>query len=99
MTGHFKGGLYGLPAVPEWYKSVIRAWTSARSPLPGLYLTGADTSSLGIVGALMGGVATLSWLPDGLTTPGLFREAARRKQTRPAPAQKVLSAGSASVSS
>jgi phytoene dehydrogenase-like protein len=93
MTGHWEGGIYGLPAVAERYRPQNRAWTRARSPVPGLYLTGADTSSLGIVGALMGGVATLSWLPGGFWTPGLFREAARQKRARVSPARQVLSAG------
>ncbi len=95
MTGHVRGGIYGLPAVAERYQPRNRAWSSARTPLPGLYLTGADTSSLGIVGALMGGVTTLSWLPGGLSTPAIFREAAKRQKAAQAgPAPAVLPAGS-----
>ncbi len=93
MTGHWKGALYGLPAVTERYRPENRVWMSPRSPLPGLYLTGADTSSMGIVGALMGGVATLSWLPSGLSTPSVFREASRQKQSPRHAPPRALSAG------
>jgi phytoene dehydrogenase-like protein len=95
MTGHWLGGIYGLPAVPERFRPENRPWTSARSPLPGLYLTGADTSSLGIVGALMGGVTTLSWLPGGIPTPLLFWEASRRKPPRPTPVADVAQSAAA----
>ncbi|MCW5982151.1 MAG: NAD(P)/FAD-dependent oxidoreductase [Bryobacteraceae bacterium] len=79
MTGHVAGGIYGLPSTPARYRPENRGWTHPRSPVPGLFLTGADAGSLGIVGALMGGVTALSWLPDGISTPAVFRKSARMK--------------------
>ena len=49
-----KGQFYGLPATTERYRiQGLRAKTS----VPGLYLSGTDVGSLGIIGALMGGAA------------------------------------------
>jgi all-trans-retinol 13,14-reductase len=54
-TGFPEGNIYGIPATPSRYK---QKWISVRTPLKGLYLTGADSIGHGIVGALMGGVLT-----------------------------------------
>ncbi len=55
FTGYPRGEIYGYPCTPERYrKSFLRPTT----PLPGLYLTGADALSLGITGAMMSGVVT-----------------------------------------
>ncbi|MHB1629375.1 MAG: phytoene desaturase family protein [Bacilli bacterium] len=53
FTGHHRGAIYGLPATPE---RIRRRWFGARTSIKGLLLTGADVCSLGIEGALMGGV-------------------------------------------
>ncbi len=54
FTAHPGGAIYGLP----WNPTRLRQrWLSARTPVSGLYLTGADAVFLGIVGATMGGVA------------------------------------------
>jgi all-trans-retinol 13,14-reductase len=60
-TRHFanyhEGEIYGLSAVPARYR-----WRGlgARTPVHGLYLTGADVTTLGVTGALFGGVVTAS---------------------------------------
>jgi phytoene dehydrogenase-like protein len=55
FTGHAGGAIYGLPPVPLRYElSCLRVETE----IPGLLLTGCDIASPGIVGALIGGVAT-----------------------------------------
>lgn len=51
--GQRRGLFYGLPATPARFASPARG---PRTPVPGLLLTGADAGTLGIVGALMGGV-------------------------------------------
>ncbi len=79
FTAHPKGGIYGLPIVYERFKSENRAWTCVKTPLPGLYLTGADLFMGGIVPAMMGGVITLSHLPDGISIPQVFTTAARSR--------------------
>jgi all-trans-retinol 13,14-reductase len=50
-----RGAIYGIPCIPE---RLDRSWIGARTPIKNLYLTGADTFSLGIMGAMMGGVKT-----------------------------------------
>ena len=54
-----RGAVYGIPCIPERFD---QAWTRVRTPIKNLYLAGADTFSLGIVGAMMGGVKTASIL-------------------------------------
>jgi len=75
MTGHVKGSIYGLPVAPERFLPENAGWTSPRSPLPGLFLTGADVSSAGIMGAIIGGLITLSVIPGGVGIGQAFRAA------------------------
>jgi all-trans-retinol 13,14-reductase len=60
-TRHFmnyeKGEIYGIAATPSRYR--LRA-LGARTPMRNLYLTGQDVASLGVVGALYGGVISAS---------------------------------------
>jgi all-trans-retinol 13,14-reductase len=59
--------MYGLADVPAKFESkALRVQT----PIDGLYLTGSDASSLGIAGALMGGVGAASRMNGSL---GFFR--------------------------
>ena len=53
------GSIYGYPATPEKFR---KPWLAPRTPIRNLYLTGTDASVLGVMGALMGGVATASLL-------------------------------------
>jgi len=50
-----KGSFYGVPVTPKRYKY---KWMSPKTPIKSLYLTGSDAGSLGVIGALMGGVLT-----------------------------------------
>jgi phytoene dehydrogenase-like protein len=59
FTGHVRGSVYGVPATPERFRL---PYLRVQTPVRGLYLTGADVGSLGIMGGLMGGVATSSRL-------------------------------------
>ena len=59
FTGALRGGIYGLPATPERFR---RGWLGPRTPVPNLLLTGSDAAAPGIVGAMMGGVMTASYL-------------------------------------
>ncbi len=60
-TRHFMnyghGEIYGVASTPARF--CIRA-LGARTPIHGLYLTGQDVASLGVVGALYGGVISAS---------------------------------------
>lgn len=58
-TTHFceapKGAIYGLMPTPQrWNTKALRP----KTPIKGLYMTGADIGTLGVVGALVGGVLT-----------------------------------------
>jgi phytoene dehydrogenase-like protein len=60
-TRHFanfqRGEIYGLAPVPERFRPDC---LGPRTPVPGLYLTGADTVILGVTGALFGGALAAS---------------------------------------
>jgi all-trans-retinol 13,14-reductase len=60
-TRHFmnyeRGEAYGLAATPERFRA---RWLTPHTPVRNLYLTGQDVTSLGVVGAMMGGVVTAS---------------------------------------
>jgi all-trans-retinol 13,14-reductase len=53
FTGHEKGGFYGVETTP---RRVLSEALKARTPVPGLYLTGQDVMTPGIAGALYGGM-------------------------------------------
>jgi all-trans-retinol 13,14-reductase len=52
-----QGEMYGLSGTPERFR--LRCLTP-KTPIRGLYLTGQDVASLGVTGALFGGVLTAS---------------------------------------
>ena len=56
-TRHFMnyghGEIYGIASTPDRF---LMRELGARTPIPGLYLTGQDAASLGVVGAMYGGV-------------------------------------------
>jgi len=53
FTGHEKGGFYGVETTP---RRMMSDALNARTPVPGLFLTGQDVMSPGIAGALAGGM-------------------------------------------
>ncbi|MBL8217087.1 MAG: NAD(P)/FAD-dependent oxidoreductase [Bryobacterales bacterium] len=65
-TRHFmnyeRGEAYGLSATPDRFQ--LRG-LRPQTPIPGLYLTGQDVVSLGVTGALFGGVVTASAVLGG----------------------------------
>ena len=53
FTSAEQGGVYGLePSPRRFLSSSLRA----KTPVPGLYLTGQDVATAGITGAMMGGM-------------------------------------------
>ncbi len=48
-----RGSIYGLEPTPERFKN---NHLRAKSPIPGLYFSGSEVSSVGVIGAMMGGV-------------------------------------------
>ncbi len=59
FTGAPSGTIYGYPATPDKFR---KSWLAPRTHIRNLYLTGTDAAMLGVMGALMGGVATASTL-------------------------------------
>jgi all-trans-retinol 13,14-reductase len=59
FTGAPSGTIYGYPATPDRFR---KTWLTPKTPIRNLYLTGTDAAVLGVMGALMGGVATASTL-------------------------------------
>jgi all-trans-retinol 13,14-reductase len=53
FTGHEKGGFYGVETTP---RRILSEALAARTPVPGLFLTGQDVMIPGIAGALAGGM-------------------------------------------
>ncbi len=56
-----RGAIYGVPCIPG---RLDQTWIGVRTPIKNLYLTGTDTFSPGIMGAMMGGVKSVGLL-DG----------------------------------
>jgi all-trans-retinol 13,14-reductase len=65
FTGAEHGAVYGLEASPRRFLS---SSLRAKTPVPGLYLAGQDVTSMGVTGAMMGGV-----LGAAALEPGVFR--------------------------
>ena len=57
FTNHQSGEIYGLAHVPERFRLNC---LGPRTPVRGLYLTGADVTVAGVTGAMMGGVLAAS---------------------------------------
>ena len=93
FTQRLAGSMYGVPATPQRFAARhLRPATSIR----GLLLCGSDISSLGIIGAMMGGVAAASTAGSSrgfFQIVGNARAEARRKvssggeTSEPAPTQ------------
>lgn len=73
FSSHPRGSIYGVACVPERFLSTEAPWCNPVSPFENLYLTGADVSSPGVAGAMMGAVATLSQLKNGFKLLDLMR--------------------------
>lgn len=54
FSGHPRGELYGLDHTPARFSLPLKA----RTPVDGLYLTGADLATCGVAGGLLGGLIT-----------------------------------------
>jgi all-trans-retinol 13,14-reductase len=56
-TDHFvrptQGSIYGIEPTPGRFKN---PWLKPRSPIRNLYFSGSDVASVGVMGAMMGGV-------------------------------------------
>jgi all-trans-retinol 13,14-reductase len=84
-TDHFsranRGAMYGLAGTPARFAN---PWLRPQTPIPGLYLTGADVGACGVTGALMGGVLCALSVAPLRVSPLLVRTALRRAALTPA---------------
>ena len=82
-TRHFMnyqhGEMYGLSGTPERFG--LRCLTP-QTPIRGLYLTGQDVASLGVTGALFGGVLTVSAILKRNLMGAIAKEGNGRKRKR-----------------
>jgi all-trans-retinol 13,14-reductase len=62
FAAHPDGAIYGLAHSPDRYQ---QRWLRPRTPIKGLYLTGADVVSAGLMGAMMGGFVCASAVLNG----------------------------------
>ncbi len=83
-TSHPWGAFYGLPATPERYRAKL---LGPCTPIRGLFLSGQDVGSVGIVGAMMGGVGAAC---QALGAQGFLMVQAALRRGHPAP---VVTAG------
>jgi all-trans-retinol 13,14-reductase len=79
-TRHFvrpvMGSIYGLEPTPRRFRTT---WLRPRSPIENLFFSGSEVTTVGVMGAMMGGVlAAASAEPVG--TFNLIKQVARRKQ-------------------
>ena len=47
------GSIYGIEPTPERFRN---PWLRARSPIKNLFFSGSEVASVGVIGAMMGGV-------------------------------------------
>jgi phytoene dehydrogenase-like protein len=80
FTGHPGGEIYGIPFTPE---RLDMGFLQARTPVPGLYLSGADSLMLGVTPAALSGLMT-AVAATGPSTFGRVRAAARSLAAAPA---------------
>ena len=66
FTGHEQGGFYGVETTP---RRLLSDALNARTPVPGLFLSGQDVATPGIAGALLGGM-----LGAAAIDPRVFRQ-------------------------
>jgi all-trans-retinol 13,14-reductase len=57
FSSYRHGELYGLDHTPE---RMQQDWLGPRSRIPGLWLTGQDTLTCGVTGAMMAGLLTVT---------------------------------------
>ena len=89
-TAHPAGAFYGMPATPQRYKSRP---LGPRTAVPGLLLSGQDAGSLGIVGAMMGGVAAACQALGSRGFPMIASAVRTGPSARPTARPRVLPEG------
>ncbi len=81
FTAYDHGEIYGLAATPERFISKL----GPRTPVPGLYLSGQDAGTTGVLGALFGGVLAASAVLRRNLMADIKKEARSRAASAPVP--------------
>ena len=89
-TAHPAGAFYGPPATPLRYASRP---LGPRTAIPGLFLAGQDAGSLGIMGAMMGGMAAACQVLGSRGYPMITAAVRSQAPARPAAAPRALPEG------
>lgn len=76
LAGRPSGEFYGLAATPEKFKI---KWLGAKTPIQNFFLGGTDAMSLGITGAMMGGVAAAACILDPAGFPKIIKAVESQK--------------------
>ncbi len=77
-----RGAIYGLEATPERFAcKKLRT----RTPIPGLYMSGVDVASLGVVGGMTAGVLTAATIDPRIYRHLAFVDKDGTPEPRPAP--------------
>ena len=88
FAAHPDGAIYGLSHSPARYQ---QRWLRPRTPIKGLYLTGADVVSAGLVGGMMGGFVCASAVLKGNVLGQVLKHQAQTLRDKapkpPAPAR------------
>ena len=83
FAAHPHGEIYGLQHTPARFE---QRWLRPRTPIKGLYLSGADAVSAGVVGALMGGMVCSSAVLRGNVLGQVLKHQAETVRSKiPAP--------------
>ncbi len=81
-TEHFTrpmmGSIYGIEPTPERFAC---RWLRPRSPIPGLFFAGSEVATVGVIGAMMGGVLSALSI-DPLGTMRLIRGSSAPSRSR-----------------
>ncbi len=85
FAAHPTGEIYGLQHTALRFE---QRWLRPRTPIKGLYLTGADVASAGVVGALMGGMLCSSAVLKGNVLGRVLKHQAQALRTK-TPAQSI----------
>lgn len=80
FTLHKQGTIYGLPCVPERFDKNKSPWFDTITPIENLFLTGADASSPGVSGALMGGVIAFTKASGGISMFKVLKDSIQEKK-------------------
>lgn len=85
FAAHPTGEIYGLQHTALRFE---QRWLRPRTPIKGLYLTGADVASAGVVGALIGGMLCSSAVLKGNVLGRVLKHQAQALRTK-TPAQSI----------